>query len=66
MVSRKVLETSFLQALAGDPLGGFNLTDKAYSYCLQQVMQLKVPMLVLGGGGYNHPNAARLWASLSG
>jgi histone deacetylase 8 len=27
--------------LAGDPLGGFNLTEKALSYCVKQVSFLR-------------------------
>lgn len=51
--------------LSGDPLGGFNLTEKAYGYCLKQIIKLKKPTLVLGGGGYNNANSARCWTYLT-
>lgn len=52
-------------ALAGDPLGGFNLTHKSYGECLKTLKEHNIPMLVLGGGGYNHINTAKCWAYLT-
>ncbi|XP_065581724.1 histone deacetylase 8-like isoform X1 [Artemia franciscana] len=52
--------------LAGDPLGAvFNLTDTAYKECLQIVLELKLPTMILGGGGYNKANTARCWTNLT-
>ncbi len=36
--------------VSGDPLGGFNLTGKAISKCVEYLDKWKLPMLVLGGG----------------
>lgn len=52
-------------ALARDPLGGFNLTPQGLGKCLGKVLDLELPLLVLGGGGYNKPNAARFWTYLT-
>lgn len=46
-------------SLALDPLGGFNLTPAGIGKCLKTVLAARLPTLVLGGGGYNLPNAAR-------
>ncbi|XP_065208681.1 histone deacetylase 8-like [Planococcus citri] len=51
--------------LTGDKLGGFNLTQELYGYCLRRVLGCKIPTLVLGGGGYNVPNVARCWTYLT-
>jgi len=53
-------------SLAGDPMGGFNLTLASITACVEDVLAVDVPVLLLGGGGYNLPNTARLWASLTG
>ncbi|VVC88777.1 unnamed protein product [Leptidea sinapis] len=52
-------------ALARDPNGAGGLTLKGYCTCVQMVLDREVPTLLLGGGGYNHSNTARLWASLT-
>ncbi|XP_026314256.1 histone deacetylase 8-like isoform X2 [Hyposmocoma kahamanoa] len=52
-------------ALAHDPNGGTCLTIKGYTLCVQSVLDKRIPTILLGGGGYNHPNAARLWTSLT-
>jgi len=49
-------------SLTGDRLGSFNLTLKGHGYPLQYLKQMKVPLLVLGGGGYTIRNVARAWA----
>ncbi|KAL1138657.1 hypothetical protein AAG570_008719 [Ranatra chinensis] len=51
--------------LAGDPLGGFNLTPKAYGHCVKTLMDFKKPTLILGGGGYNLPNTAKCWTYIT-
>lgn len=48
--------------LAGDPLGGFNLTLHGVEHCIKALLALQLPLLVLGGGGYHIPNVARLAA----
>lgn len=55
-------------ALFGDPideLSPFNLTDKAYSHCVKNILATDVPTVFLGGGGYNFANTARLWCLLT-
>ena len=37
--------------LAGDPMSSFNLTQTAYCHCLYFLLQWKLPLLLLGGGG---------------
>ena len=51
-------------ALSGDPMGDFNLTSKAYIDCVRYVCQNNVPVMILGGGGYNMPNTARCWTAI--
>lgn len=45
----------------GDRLGCFNLTDKGHGECVKFVKSFGLPLLVLGGGGYNIRNVARCW-----
>ncbi len=52
--------------LANDPLGGFNLSPRGIAHCINKVIKLNKPTLILGGGGYNLANAARLWTYLTG
>lgn len=49
---------------SGDPLGGFNLTGEAYVRCVERILSYDKPTLILGGGGYNAPNAARIWTDV--
>jgi len=51
--------------LSGDPMGGFNLTPDSITACVDDVLAVDVPVLLLGGGGYNLPNTARLWTSIT-
>lgn len=53
-----------VDGLAGDELGGFNLTGQAFVQCIRHVLQFRKPTLVLGGGGYIPENAARVWADV--
>lgn len=48
-------------SLTGDRLGCFNLTLKGHGECVQFVKGFQLPLLVLGGGGYNIRNVARCW-----
>ncbi|KAF9476814.1 histone deacetylase complex protein [Pholiota conissans] len=73
---RKTFEPDFVvlqcgvDALAGDPCATFNwsLGDSPGSmgWCVQKVVnEWPGKKLLLGGGGYNSPNAARAWAYLT-
>jgi histone deacetylase 1/2 len=48
-------------SLTGDRLGCFNLTLKGHGDCVKFVKSFGLPMLVLGGGGYNIRNVSRCW-----
>ncbi|KAL4711913.1 hypothetical protein ACJJTC_006082 [Scirpophaga incertulas] len=52
-------------ALACDPNGGAKLTPHSYSKCIKSILDKRKPTILLGGGGYKHTNAARLWATLT-
>jgi len=49
-------------SLAGDPLGVFNLSGVGHSSVITICKSLNLPMLVVGGGGYNLVNVPRAWA----
>lgn len=51
--------------LAGDPLGGANLTTRDMGECLKHIQGFNVPLMVLGGGGYHLSNTARYWTYLT-
>lgn len=53
-----------VDGICGDPLGGFNLTNASFIQCTTHVLSLNKPTLILGGGGYNPANAARVWADV--
>jgi len=48
-------------SLTGDRLGCFNLTLKGHGDAVEHVKSFGIPMLVLGGGGYNIRNVSRCW-----
>jgi len=48
-------------SLANDRLGNFNLSIKGHGKCVEYVKSFKIPLLVLGGGGYVIRNVARCW-----
>lgn len=48
-------------SLGGDRLGQFNLNVRAHGECLAFVKRTKLPLLILGGGGYTARNVARAW-----
>ncbi|XP_076440662.1 putative histone deacetylase 1-B [Babylonia areolata] len=48
-------------SLAYDRIGCFNLTLKGHGKCVEFMKSLNVPLLLLGGGGYNPKNVARCW-----
>eukprot|EP00736_Rhodelphis_marinus_P006220 Rmarinus@m.17449 len=49
-------------SLTQDRLGCFNVSTKGHGECVRFMKSFGVPMLVLGGGGYNIRNVARCWA----
>ncbi|CAM9686624.1 unnamed protein product [Scytosiphon promiscuus] len=51
--------------LSADPLGPFNLTTAGIRSCVELVVGLELPLLLLGGGGYCPTDTARLWTSLT-
>lgn len=51
--------------LSRDPLGAFNLTPAALANCLLLIKNWRLPLLVLGGGGYAATNVARCWTTLT-
>uniref|UniRef100_A0A665TPF7 Histone deacetylase domain-containing protein n=1 Tax=Echeneis naucrates TaxID=173247 RepID=A0A665TPF7_ECHNA len=54
----------FLQkvnSLGCDRLGCFNLSIRGHGECVEFVKSFKIPLLVLGGGGYTVRNVARCW-----
>ncbi|KAK4986329.1 histone deacetylase [Elasticomyces elasticus] len=48
-------------SLGGDRLGSFNLNIRAHGSCVSFVKRARVPLLLLGGGGYTARNVARAW-----
>ena len=60
-----------LDGLAGDPCREFNLSLGGYGAAIEEILSWtatregRLPVLLLGGGGYNHANAARGWAHLT-
>ncbi len=63
---RAVIMQCGCDGLARDRLGGdFNLTTRGIAACVHRCLQLKLPTLLVGGGGYHPPSAARCWAQLT-
>lgn len=48
-------------SLSGDKVGVFNLSIKGHAECVRFMRSFDVPLLVLGGGGYNIRNVAKCW-----
>ncbi|MBT3200077.1 MAG: acetoin utilization protein AcuC [Phycisphaerales bacterium] len=51
-----------MDCLAGDPLTHLQLTNNAYADALEHIMGFDLPILAVGGGGYNPENSVRGWA----
>ncbi|KAJ1646073.1 Histone deacetylase 8 [Coemansia asiatica] len=51
--------------LAGDPHKIFNLTPDAFVQCLKLAIAWNRPLMLLGGGGYNHADSARCWTRIT-
>jgi len=49
-------------SLNEDQLGLFNLTTRGHGECVNFVLGLGIPLVLLGGGGYTIQNVARCWA----
>ncbi|KAG9778585.1 histone deacetylase [Exophiala dermatitidis] len=49
-------------SLGHDRLGCFNLNIRGHGRCVDFVKSFRIPMLVVGGGGYTPRNVARAWA----
>ena len=50
--------------LTGDPMGAFNLTSNGMVSCVEEICSKHLPVMILGGGGYNVPNTARCWTEI--
>merc|ERR1739838_86359 len=48
-------------SVAGDRLGKFNLSIAGHASCVEYVKSFRLPLMVLGGGGYTIRNVARTW-----
>ncbi|OLY78143.1 Histone deacetylase phd1 [Smittium mucronatum] len=53
-------------SLGLDRLGVFNLSVKGHGECVKFMKKFKIPMLVVGGGGYTIRNVARCWTYETG
>ncbi|KAH0581409.1 hypothetical protein H2248_012491 [Termitomyces sp. 'cryptogamus'] len=54
-----------VDALAGDPCGISNWSLEGLNAFVSEVLRWRIPTMMLGGGGYDTPNAARAWTSLT-
>jgi histone deacetylase HOS2 len=50
-------------SLSGDRLGPFNLQVQGHGACVNFCKSLRLPLLLVGGGGYTPRNVARAWAN---
>ncbi|KDN47552.1 Arginase/deacetylase [Tilletiaria anomala UBC 951] len=50
---------------AGDPHGVWNLCSAGYLDVIGRILKRDKATLLLGGGGYDSPNAARVWAGVT-
>ncbi len=53
-------------SISQDLLGKLNLSNRGHGQTLKQMKKYGVPLLLLGGGGYNVQNVSRLWAYETG
>jgi histone deacetylase 8 len=54
-----------VDCVSGDPVGKGNLSEKGLGQCITKVLDLQLPTLFLGGGGYNKANSAKCWTYLT-
>ena len=52
--------------LKEDPQSGLCYTNKGYWLTISTILNLNIPILVLGGGGYNPFTTARAWTGVWG
>jgi acetoin utilization protein AcuC len=50
-----------MDALSGDPLTHLGLTNNAHIEVIERLLSTKLPILVVGGGGYHVQNTVRGW-----
>ncbi|PWN39098.1 Arginase/deacetylase [Ceraceosorus guamensis] len=62
---RAVVVQAGVDGLSTDPHKVNNLSSSAYAWMFRRIKGWKLPMLVLGGGGYCHEDAARSWALIT-
>ncbi|KAF2859417.1 histone deacetylase [Piedraia hortae CBS 480.64] len=48
-------------SLAGDRLGQFNLSIRQHGECVNYIKRFRIPLMLVGGGGYTPRNVARAW-----
>ena len=65
-VPQAVVITCGADGLAGDPLSGMELSNRALWRAVSQLLELSPRNVVLGGGGYNPWTVARCWTGLWG
>jgi acetoin utilization deacetylase AcuC-like enzyme len=53
-----------MDILSTDPLAHFKMTNNAFADLLPKLIRFNLPLLAVGGGGYNPENTARGWALL--
>lgn len=51
--------------ITGDKLGGSNLIPSDLGECIKFILNWKIPMIFLGGGGYHNTNTSRYWTYLT-
>ena len=51
-----------MDALAGDPLAHLHLTNNTHADIVEALVEMDVPILATGGGGYHVENTVRGWA----
>ncbi|CAD5113386.1 DgyrCDS2559 [Dimorphilus gyrociliatus] len=54
-----------VDGLSRDPTAAFNLTDGAFVHVAKKLNDLDVPIIMLGGGGYDEINAAKCWTAVT-
>ena len=51
-----------MDALAGDPLAHLHLTNNTHADIVETLVEMDIPILATGGGGYHVENTVRGWA----
>lgn len=50
-------------SLCGDRIGTFNILVQGHGACVEYVKSLRLPLMLVGGGGYTPRNVARAWTN---